>query len=54
MTKQLIKCLKCDETVSCDSDDPNEISDQTGFVLIDVDKWLCSKCIDDHFKAEGC
>lgn len=55
MTKEIIKCSKCDEdAVYEDADNPNEVTNQTGFVLIEAGVWLCPSCVDDYFKAEGC
>lgn len=55
MTQKSIKCAKCDETASYkETNDPNEIAEQTGYCLMGVNEWLCPSCIEDHFKAEGC
>lgn len=55
MAKESIKCSKCDEIASHDeTNNPNEIAEQTGFCLTGLDEWLCPICLDDHFKAEGC
>lgn len=53
-TTNLIKCSKCnEETLYEETDDPVEITNQTGFVLV-KEGWLCPDCVDDHFHNEGC
>jgi hypothetical protein len=54
MAEETIKCSKCNEEATYDADEPHEITNQTGFVLTDVDTWLCKECINDHFNTEGC
>ena len=55
MPKESIKCSKCDEPALYEeTNEPNEISDQTGFCLVGIDEWLCPGCTEDHFKADGC
>ena len=54
MTEESIKCSKCDEEASYeDTNDPVEITNQTGFVLVEKG-WLCSDCVDDYFHNQGC
>jgi hypothetical protein len=54
MSKNLIKCSKCEEkAIYEETDDPIKITNETGFVPINGG-WLCPKCTEDYFHSEGC
>ena len=54
MKTNSIKCSKCGETAKHDeTNDPNEIANQTGFTLVE-NGWLCPHCTEDQFHTEGC
>lgn len=53
-SKGIVECSKCGETAFYEGDNPNDVTEQTGFNMIQSDVWLCPTCSKDEFDVEGC